>query len=185
MRRRGILILSAAALAALTLLGTMPWARAPVEEAPRRSAQETERPVRPADAGEGRTAAGCQVIQTMRFSRCGHSVTRRVGLPEALAGGDFQALRDYYSLWRVDSFSPDAVSMSRDLDLYCPMHFVLGVGETGEIALGRNVYGDGMAVQQIYGDKSLEDFSEEDRDALRAGLGFDSREEAEAWLRAH
>ena len=42
-----------------------------------------------------------------------------------------------------------------------------------------------MAVQQIYGDKSLEDFSEEDRDALRAGLGFDSREEAEAWLRAH
>ena len=94
MRRRGILILSAAALAALTLLGTMPWARAPVEDAPRATAQETERPARPAGSGDGRAKAGCQVIQTMRFSRCGHSVTRRIGLPEALAGGDFQALKD-------------------------------------------------------------------------------------------
>ena len=123
----------------------------------------------------------CQIIQTMAFSRCGHSVTRRVSAPETLAGADFNAARDYYAAWSVESFSPENVTMRREIDLYCPMHAVLSVNEAGEAVLTRNVYGDGMAVEKTYA-LSLSDFSPEDRQALLRGIGFDSGEEAEAWL---
>ena len=71
--------------------------------------------------------------------------------------------------------------MRREIDLYCPMHAVLSVNEAGETVLTRNVYGDGMAVEKTY-PWTLTDFEPEDRQALLRGIGFDSKEEAEAWL---
>ena len=133
-------------------------------------------------AGDGqRIQRACQIVQTMAFSRCGHSVTRRVSVPEALVGEDFSAARAYYDMWSIDSFSPENVTMRREIDLYCPMHAVLSVNEAGEAILTRNVYGDGMAVEKTYA-FTLTDFSPEDRQALLRGIGFDSREEAEGWL---
>ena len=105
----------------------------------------------------------------------------RVSAPEALAGADFNAARDYYEAWSVESFSPENVTMRREIDLYCPMHAVLSVNEAGEAVLTRNVYGDGMAVEKTY-TVTLTEFGPEDRQALLRGIGFDSKEEAEAWL---
>ena len=154
-----------------------PGDRAPTGEKPPRLAAESA-----AEAG-GRVEKGCEIIQTMGFSRCGHSVTRRVSVPEALVGEDFSAARAYYDMWSIDSFSPENVTMRREIDLYCPMHAVLSVNEAGEAILTRNVYGDGMAVEKTYA-FTLTDFSPEDRQALLRGIGFDSREEAEGWLKS-
>ncbi len=136
-----------------------------------------------AEQGE-RIAASCEIIQTMGFSRCGHSVTRRVSPPAALIGADFAAAQAYYDLWQLDSFSGEQVTMSREIPLFCPIHTVAGVNEAGEVVLSRNMYGDGMAVVKAC-DRELEDFSPEDQEALALGLGFDTQEAAEAWLREH
>ena len=169
--------ITAAALAAALLF--VPWeAQAPVHE----KAEELLTPPAASVAGDGQhMSRDCQIIQTMAFSRCGHSVTRRVNAPEALAGADFSAARDYYAAWSIESFSPENVTMRREIDLYCPMHAVLSVNEAGEAVLTRNVYGDGMAVKKTYA-LTLTDFSPEDRQALLRGIGFDSQEEAETWL---
>ena len=172
--------ITAAAIAAALLL--LPWdAQAPVQE----KAETLPTPPAASVAGDGQRMAGnCQIIQTMAFSRRGHSVTRRISAPEALAGADFGAARAYYDVWSIDSFSPYSVIMRREIDLYCPMHAVLSVNEAGEAVLTRNVYGDGMAVEKTYA-LTLTDFSPEDRQALLRGIGFDSKEEAEAWLKEH
>ena len=169
--------ITAAAIAAALLF--LPWdAQAPVQE----KAETLPTPPAASVAGDGqRIQSNCQIIQTMAFSRCGHSVTRRVSAPDALAGADFGAAREYYDVWSIDSFSPENVTMRREIDLYCPMHAVLSVNEAGEAVLTRNVYGDGMAVEKTY-TLSLTDFSPEDRQALLRGIGFDSQEEAEGWL---
>ena len=149
------------------------------------TALDTKEPsARDAAGDSARLAASCQVTQTMGFARCGHSVTRRVALPDALAGADFEAARQYYDLWQIDSFAPEHMEMSREIPLYCPMHQVLTVNEAGEIILTQNAYGDGMAVVAQY-EKTVGDFDDVDRDALTLGIGFDSREEAETWLKAH
>ena len=128
--------------------------------------------------------SGCEIIQTMGFTRCGHSVTRRVAAPSGVIGANFSETQAYYSLWHIESFSPDQVTMTREIDLFCPMHAVLSVNEAGEIVLTHNVYGDGMAVDKTY-PKSIGDFDEDTQRKLLLGIGFDSPEDAEAWLGPH
>ena len=129
-------------------------------------------------------APGCEIIQTMAFSRCAHSVTRRVQAPEALTGADFSTAQNYYDLWQIETFTPEHIDMRREIPLFCPIHTVAGVDEAGSVVLSRNMYGDGMAVTKETG-KALASFDEDTQEALMLGLGFDSEAEAEAWLREH
>lgn len=127
---------------------------------------------------------GCEIIQTMAFTRCGHSVTRRVLAPDALTGADFAAAQNYYDLWQLESFSPDRLEMRREIPLFCPIHTVVGVNEAGDAVLMRNMYGDGMAVVKDTG-RTLDGFDPDLREELLCGIGFDSEQQAEAWLREH
>ena len=176
-------ILAVAAAAILTLALTWYPAQAPVNNDPQ-APQYTDAPsVDTSGVGE-KVAPGAQIIQTMGFSRCGHSVTRRVQAPDSLAGAEFTAVKDYYSLWQIDQFSKERIEMSREIPLFCPMHTVVSVNEAGEGVLCRNLYGDGMAVIRTTG-RSLDDFAGEDQEKLLLGLGFDTLKEAEDWLSAH
>ncbi|MCR4886207.1 MAG: hypothetical protein K5919_04760 [Clostridiales bacterium] len=171
--RRGIALAAALLMAVLALRGV---------QAGNKSAPG---PVLDA-AGDGvRASENCQVIQTMGFSRCGHSVTRRVRIPQELAGADFQGVQAHYSVWRIEEFAADKIEMTREIPLFCPAHRVLSVSEAGEIVLTWNAYGDGMAVEKTYEDRSVGDFSPEEQETLLSGMGFDTREDAEAWLLAH
>jgi len=131
-----------------------------------------------------KVAPGCEVIQTMAFTRCGHSVTRRVLAPDMLMGADFPTAQAYYDLWQVESFSPDRLEMRRELALFCPIHTVVGVNEAGDVVLMRNMYGDGMAVVQDTG-RTLDGFAPDTREELLSGIGFDDEEAARGWLREH
>lgn len=133
---------------------------------------------------KAKVAPGCEIIQTMAFTRCGHSVTRRVLAPETLLGKDFTASQEYYGLWQIESFSPDRLEMSREIPLFCPIHTVAGVNETGNVVLTRNMYGDGMAVVKDSG-RSLDSFDLDIREELLSGIGFDTEQQAEGWLREH
>lgn len=138
------------------------------------------------EASEGNIRIGekCEIVQTMGFSSCGHSVTRRIAAPDEMRNAGFEEIQAHYDLWNIESFQKDRVVMRRDMQLYCPMHKVLMVNEAGRIVLSENRYGDGMAVIHSY-DRKLTDFDEESKEKLLLGIGFDTREEAEGWLRAH
>ena len=126
----------------------------------------------------------CDVIQIMGFTRCGHSVTRRIKAPDAVIGCNFSEVQLYYDLWTLESFYPSDIEMRREIELYCPMHVVLSSNGVGEIVLSQNVYGDGMAVIETY-DQHISEFDEGVRDDLLLGIGFDSREDALDWLHLH
>ena len=146
--------------------------------------ENTAAPAQIVSEGGERIQSGCAVTQTMGFSRCGHSVSRRIEAPAEIIGMDFAGAKEYYALWQTENFSRDQMEMQREIDLFCPMHKVLTANNAGEIMLTQNQYGDGMAVLTTY-EKTLKDFDEETQEALRRGLGFDSREEAEGWLQLH
>ena len=181
MKKSGWLLLIAAAVAAAVWMVSMPGAGMPGE--PRAGEEEAAHPAAQSDGAV--IARGCFVTQTMRFTLCGHSVTRRVQAPEGLIGKDFSAARDYYALWQIEQFAADAISMSREIELFCPMHRVLTVSEAGELALGRNLYGDGMAFVKGYPNADPAAWPEEERDHLRLGIPFDTEEEADAFVAAH
>lgn len=158
-------------------------AQAPVITPDPKGAAVTEEPSLGAAAGDS-VQPGCQITQTMLFGRCGHSVTRRIEAPQDVVGRDFAGTQDYYDLWEIITFQPSAVDMQREIPLFCPMHTVLSVNDAAEVVYLQNLYGDGMAVQADAG-RSLPEFAEEDQRSLIQGIGFDSREDADAWLAAH
>ena len=128
-----------------------------------------------------RVASGCEIVQTMGFTRCGHSVTRRIEAPESVLGADFSAAQAYYALWQIDSFSGGHIAMSREIPLFCPMHTVVSVNDAGNVVLCQNVYGDGMAVVEAT-ELSAARLERDLREELLLGVGFDTKEEAEAYL---
>lgn len=183
---KGIGMAMALGLIALAAVFMAPVAQAPLQLDDSESLMEESTPAPALDAastGE-KLESDCQIVQTMCFSRCGHSVARRIHPPQILIGADFAATQQYYDVWQIEDFSAVALSMRREIDLYCPMHQVVGATEAGEIVISENQYGDGMAVVAETG-RRLEDFSEEMQAQLLLGLGFDSRDEAIQWLATH
>ncbi len=166
-KKAGVILWAVLLLAGVAL--AVPW----------RSAQE-ETPVRDTAVGDA-LEKSCQVTQTMRFSRCGHSVTRRVGAPDTLEGASLEQARAYYAAWHIDALSPREIDMRRDIELFCPMHQVLMSDEMGNLARFVNRYGDGMACEERY-DVAVSAFPEGVRAQLIAGLAFDDAESLEAWL---
>ena len=155
-------------------------AKAPEEHEEENAAVQAEEAL----GGKVLVKEGCFLLQTMAFSRCGHSVSRRIALPGELIGSGLKEMQDHYSLWQIDEMREDQVTMKREIALFCPMHKVLMADEAGQIVLAENRYGDGMAVIKGY-ERSVGQFALEDQDALLLGMGFDSGEDAEAWLLAH
>lgn len=179
MKKRRWLFL--ALMFAMTAAGCWRWAGpAPQEESAPGPAVSAAPAQNAAVQGE-KLQAGCALMQTMRFTRCGHSVSRRIDAPEALTGADFAQTQARYDLWNLDSFSPELVEMSREIPLFCPMHYVAAVNEAGEIVLSQNQYGDGMAILRVYS-MAYDELPEETRAELSLGIGFDSQAKAEEWL---
>ncbi len=125
--------------------------------------------------------SGCELIQNMTYSRCGHEVTRRTGMPQELVGKTRQDIETAYDQWRVTEFLPKRVTMERQLDLYCAQHVVLMPDETGILGVFENKYGDAMAFLQTL-ETSLDSLPEAIQEEIRVGKGFDTLAELEQWL---
>ena len=128
------------------------------------------------------TEEGCALVQTFRFLPCGHQVTRRLSLPDVWVGANFDALQQHYDRWTIETFSAHSVTMSREENIYCPMHLVLMADEAGRVCIFKNVYGDGMAFEKET-DYMMDDFDEETQKMLFDGMGFDDEAALERWLR--
>ena len=129
------------------------------------------------------TEENCVLVQTFRFVPCAHQVTRRLTLPDELVGADFDTVLAHYDNWQVDTFSAEYISMSRDENIYCPMHLVLMPDEAGKVCVFRNVYGDGMAFEEET-DYAMDVFDEDTQAQLFSGIGFESEEDLMRWLRS-
>jgi hypothetical protein len=109
----------------------------------------------------------------MRFTRCQHQVTRRVTVPQSCVGLDRKGFELVYPEWLMETFSESEITMSRDVSLYCPLHYVLMANESGGLAAYQNRYGDAMAwLSDVTG--KMSDYSEETQEKLLLGIGFDT-----------
>ncbi|MDR2657193.1 MAG: hypothetical protein LBB86_05130 [Oscillospiraceae bacterium] len=129
-----------------------------------------------------RVAAGAVQLQTIHYQRCGHSVLRTVDSQPEWAGLTPDELTARLDMgWRVTDFAPDRITMSKNVMLFCPQHYVLMPDETGQICVWTNRYGDGM---ERVRDTSvtLADLPETQRELVRVGVAFDSESEADAYL---
>ncbi|MDR1598679.1 MAG: hypothetical protein LBS11_02220 [Oscillospiraceae bacterium] len=133
-------------------------------------------------ADASRVAAGATQLQTIHYQRCGHSVTRSVEAQPEWAGMTPEELAGRLDMgWRVTDFSPGRITMSKNVMLFCPQHYVLMPDETGQVCVWTNRYGEGM---ERVRDTSvtLADLPEAQRELVRVGVAFDSETLADQYL---
>lgn len=124
---------------------------------------------------------GCQLIQTLRYARCGHEVVRRVQADTEYKGCTLQQMQEAYAEWDITSFSPVEIEMSRTLTIYCPDHLVVLPDGAGVLGVYENRYGDGYALRTQL-DIPISDLPENVRESVHLGVAFDRAEEIESWL---
>lgn len=124
---------------------------------------------------------GCEIEQTMIYTRCGHTVVRRSAAPAEVYGQPLDAVQGLYTDWRLTEFGAKLIKMQKNLQLYCPDHMVLMPDGAGMLCVFENRYGDALALVNELNIpvNTLPAAAQED---VEMGLGFDSADALEMWL---
>ena len=102
MRKGRLFVALGIVITAVVFLSLMPSANTP--EKGKSMAREENESARHTAESDQRVQEGCSIVQTMYFTRCGHSVTRRPAAPREVVGGSFADVQQRYGLWRMDEF---------------------------------------------------------------------------------
>ncbi|MCL2812909.1 MAG: hypothetical protein FWD25_13605 [Clostridia bacterium] len=126
-------------------------------------------------------APGAMLDQTITYLPCGHVVQRRVEAPAEFADLDRKGIENALPEYRVTAFSGKEVTMQRDLNIFCPDHWVLMPDAQGELCIWQNQMGEVMVRVRNLG-IVVDDLPESAQNEVRIGKGFSSAEELEGWL---
>ena len=122
-----------------------------------------------------------EVYQTLTYTRCTHTVTRRFTAPVELHGKTLDETAALYPEWRITEFSPAMVKMERRPELFCPDHRVVMPDGAGCLCVYENKYGEAMALVRELG-IPLSSLPAAAQEEARYGAGFATEEEMEMWL---
>lgn len=59
------------------------------------------------------------------YMSCGHQITKEELAPPDIVGLNEDQIAARYTGWRIDEFSPDKIVLIKEVDGYCPEHFVI------------------------------------------------------------
>lgn len=128
-----------------------------------------------------RVTDGAELMQTLTYTRCAHTVTRRVTAPVEVYGKTLEEVQPLYPEWQITSFSASEVQMSQRPDLFCPAHLVLMTGPEGKLCVYRNKYGDALALEKELSTE-VSALPAAVQEELEEGIGFSTDEELSGWL---
>lgn len=124
---------------------------------------------------------GCELLQTLTYTRCEHTVTRRVTAPVEIYGKTLAEVEALYPEWRITEFSGRLIRMEQHAQLFCPDHMVLMPDGAGMLCVFENKYGDALALVSEL-NIAVRDLPAAAQEEVEMGLGFSTAEELEMWL---
>lgn len=125
--------------------------------------------------------AGCQIIQKISYTPCGHSIVRRMDIPTELVGKTRSDVEAAYDQYRVTEFMPEEISMATELNLFCAAHVILMPDESGVLCVFENKYGDALLMKKSL-DLPIADLPDAIAEEVRPGKGFSDMPALEQWL---
>ncbi|MCR5809249.1 MAG: hypothetical protein K6G56_06760 [Clostridiales bacterium] len=113
--------------------------------------------------------------------RCGHYYVYCGA--EKVIGFTLNELERRYRGWKVEAFSREFVQLSRELDCFCPEHFILRLKRDKlQILTVSEPELDEVALFEE--SALLYRFDDDEKDLLKDGVGFDSLKELDGFLEA-
>ena len=139
------------------------------------------RPNQQASAERTTRAEGSELLQTLTYTRCEHTVTRRLTAPVELYGKTMEETAALYPEWRITEFSAVMVRMERQPDMFCPDHMVLMPNGAGYLCVFENRYGDALALVREL-ELEVKNLPSAAQEEVEEGIGFSTAAEMEQWL---
>ena len=121
------------------------------------------------------------MVQRLNYTRCSHSITRRMTLPDELIGKTRTDAEAAYEPYRITSYASDEIRMERMLDMFCADHRVLMADASGMLCVFENRYGDALALVRET-EIPLSSLPASYQEEILPGKAFDTLEEIEQWL---
>lgn len=143
--------------------------------------EKSDAPGAQASAERQTLEEGSELWQTLTYTRCEHTVTRRLTAPVELYGKGMDEVAALYPEWRITEFSPKQVKMDRQPDMFCPDHMVLMPNGAGYLCVFENKYGDALALVREL-EVEMKHLPAAAQEEAEAGIGFSTVEELEQWL---
>lgn len=136
-----------------------------------------------ADLSE-RTQQGAYLHRTFRYV-CGHSVQRREALDARLTGLSHAALEaeigNVIAGAQVTGFSAREVDIAQAMEIPCPLHWVLRLGESGRLEVLQNMNGEALSLVREM-EIGREQLSGAVLQELLEGVTFDNAQALEGYL---
>lgn len=121
-----------------------------------------------------------KVIFKTYFTLCSHMVDREPEDGKALINLSEASLRNRYPEWKINEFSSKQVILRKEIQTYCPRHFIIGAKD-GFIAI--YVYNsEGKKVMHELTDYPTSVLTTEDQKNLEYGIVADTEEELQQKL---
>jgi len=124
--------------------------------------------------------ANTKIIFKTYFSLCSHMVDENQDDTREFVNLSEEALKTKYPDWAINEFSTQQVILKREIQTYCPRHYIIGVKD-GYIAI--YVYNnDGIKTLYQMTDNPTSILTREDQDKLQYGIVADNDEELQQKL---
>lgn len=124
---------------------------------------------------------GCELLQTLTYTRCEHVVTRRITAPVEAYGQDLSGMKALYPDWHMTEFGTKLVKMEKRMEMFCPDHMVLMPDGAGCLCVFENRYGDALALVREL-EIAVSALPAAVQEEVAMGVGFSTAEELEMWL---
>ncbi|MEA4963525.1 BofC C-terminal domain-containing protein [Lutispora sp.] len=114
------------------------------------------------------------------FTICGHKIEKTINLPPAFTGLSEEEFMKNNTGWSLAGIDEDFITLTKDIETYCPRHFIIGI-EGEYIAI--YVYNDnGEKILKEKTDIIIDTLTPEDQIMLQSGIVADTEDDMEQKL---
>ncbi len=121
-----------------------------------------------------------KLYYSTHFKKCGHCIEKHIEAPDFFIGLSIEELKGKIYGWEIDSVEDDNIHFIKEINTFCPEHFIIGV-EDGNIAIFKYSENGEKILKEVT-DIDINVLTPEDQAFLTGGIVTDTEDDMERKL---
>lgn len=114
------------------------------------------------------------------YKACGHKTEKSITVPQTFVGLSLEELKNRIEGWEISDMLEDSVILTREIETFCPRHFIIGVKDDSIAIYIYNENGEKVLKEKT--DININILTPEDQMILNSGIIADTEDDMELKL---
>lgn len=124
---------------------------------------------------EKKTSPNCSVTLKKYYTKCDHTLTEYINLPNDLVNSTQEDIQEVYQGWDIESFETNQIVLTRTIDSECGEHYIIR-DDNGKVAIYRILEnGEEELVEKT--EISTDYLTQTDKDNMKNGIRANGKQE--------